>query len=85
MNRRPARELVGAEMASWVVYVSVFAGWIYLAGFNYWWGPEKDYVWTACLIVGAVVVILVAKWVQTARKEKPKRVLYEQKKSERGR
>jgi hypothetical protein len=79
---RPARELVGAEMASWVVYVSVFAGWLYLAGFNYWWAPEKDSHWTAWFIVIAVVVILISKWERTAWKEKQKRNLFEQEKRE---
>jgi hypothetical protein len=45
-GRARGRELVGAEMASWVVYVSVFAGWLYVAGVGRrWWDhPWAKYI-----------------------------------------
>ena len=59
-DRRPGPlgELVGAEMASWVVYVSVFAGWFYVAGVGgKWW----EHTWAKYILVGGVVVVLLLR------------------------
>jgi peroxiredoxin Q/BCP len=71
-DRRPGswRELVGAEMASWVVYVSVFAGWLYVAGVGRrWW----DHPWAKYILLATVVVILVLRWSTIPPRERHKR------------
>ena len=71
-DRRPGscRELVGAEMASWVVYVSVFAGWLYVAGVSRrWW----DHPWAKYILVTAVAAVLLLRWATIAPRERHKR------------
>ena len=47
------KRFLEAEMASWVVYVSVFAGWVYVAGVNGWW----SHVWPGFIVIGAVMIL----------------------------
>src|ERR1017187_9663324 len=71
-DRRPGalRELVGAEMASWVVYVSVFAGWLYVAGLGRrWW----DHAWATYILVAVVVAVLLLRWATIAPRKRRKR------------
>ena len=74
---RPLRGLVGAEMASWVVYFSVFGGWLYLAGSNGWWHHVP-----ATLIVIVAAVALLVKSVFVVREEKKRRKRIEERKEE---
>jgi hypothetical protein len=54
---RPLHGLVGAEMASWIVYFSVFGGWLYLA----LWGLARNKEWhiplTPIVIAGVFALI----------------------------
>lgn len=47
------QRLIEAEMASWIVYVSVLAGWLYIAGVNRWW----HYVPPWLIIVVAAIIL----------------------------
>jgi hypothetical protein len=51
----PLRGPLAVEGASWVVYVSVFVGWLYLAGVNSWWDDGLQWIPPAC---GALLLIL---------------------------
>jgi hypothetical protein len=50
----PLRGPLAVEGASWVVYVSVFVGWLYLAGVNSWWDGGLQWIPPAC---GAFLLI----------------------------
>ncbi len=67
-RKRPLFGLVGAEMASWVVYFSVFGGWLYLAGSNGWWNHVPAY-----FIVVVAASVLVVKFLFVIGKEKERR------------
>jgi hypothetical protein len=41
---QPLRGPLAVEGASWVVYMSVFVGWLYLAGVNSWWDSGLQWI-----------------------------------------
>jgi hypothetical protein len=47
--------LIGAEMASWIVYLSVLGGWLYVAGASKWW----QHVPSWCIVVTVAFILLV--------------------------
>jgi hypothetical protein len=49
---------VGAEGASWVVYLAILAGWAYVAGLGYGWWRRVSAAW----LVLAYAAVLAAKW-----------------------
>jgi hypothetical protein len=48
--------LIGAEMASWIVYLSVLGGWLYVAGVSKWWHHVSPWY-----LVGTVALILLVR------------------------
>jgi hypothetical protein len=73
-NRNLLHRIIEVEMASWVVYLSVLAGWVYIAGARGWWdhtSPEyfANPIWIAGIAAGIVLVkwiyaIFIERWVQ---------------------
>jgi|SRR5215471_2623976 len=55
-KKDPLHLLIAAEMASWIVYLSVLAGWLYVAGTHGWWHHVPPWY-----IVGAVMLILLVR------------------------
>jgi hypothetical protein len=49
----PRQRLIQAELASWVVYLSVLVGWLYVAGAHRWWDRESPW-W----ITGIALILL---------------------------
>lgn len=63
-NHNLLHRIIEVEMASWVVYISVFAGWVYIAGARGWWDHTsseyfKNPIWIAIIAAGIVLV----KWI----------------------
>jgi len=54
-RNKPWQRLLEAEMASWVVYLSVLAGWVYIAGINGWWHHVPS--WIIIITVAAFLSI----------------------------
>ena len=50
--------LVGAEGASWVVYLAILAGWAYVAGLGFGWWRRVPAAWLVLVYAAA----LAAKW-----------------------
>src|SRR5215813_3942828 len=55
-KKDPLHLLIAAEMASWMVYISVLAGWLYVAGAHGWWREVSPWC-----IVGAAALILLLR------------------------
>lgn len=51
----PLHLLIGPGMASWIVYLSVLAGWLYVAGASRWW----QHVPSWCIVVTVAFILLV--------------------------
>jgi hypothetical protein len=68
-DREPnlVQRLFEPEMASWVVYLSVLAGWCYVAGARGWWYRKSPgYIASPTWIVVVVGTVLLAKWLTVA-------------------
>lgn len=64
-DRRPnfVQRIFEPEMASWVVYLSVLAGWCYLAGARGWWDHTSPrYIASPIYIIGVTGIVLLIKW-----------------------
>jgi hypothetical protein len=55
-EKDPLHLLIAAEMASWIVYLSVLAGWLYVAGAPKWWHHVSPWY-----LVGTVALILLVR------------------------
>ena len=63
-NHNVLHRAIEVEMASWVVYLSVLAGWIYIAGSRGWWDrTSPGYFTNPIWIAGIVVGIVLMKWI----------------------
>lgn len=62
-NHNMLHRIIEVEMASWVIYLSVLAGWVYIAGARGWWDhTSPEYFTNPIWIAGIAGVILVVKW-----------------------
>ena len=57
-NRNLLHKVIEIEIASWIVYLSVLAGWVYIAGVGGGWWHHTSPI----LIVWLTGIIVVAKW-----------------------
>jgi hypothetical protein len=60
---------VGAEGASWVVYLAILAGWAYVAGLGWGWWRQVPAGW----LVLAYAAVLTAKWLLPAGRARRQR------------
>jgi hypothetical protein len=68
-DRKPnlVQRLFEPEMASWVVYLSVLAGWFYVAGARGWWDHTSPrYIGSPTWIIVVVGGVLLVKWLTVA-------------------
>jgi hypothetical protein len=56
--RAPLGGFIGAEGASWVVYLAILTSWLYVAGLGYDWWHWIPAVWLVVLYL----VVLAARW-----------------------
>jgi hypothetical protein len=70
----PRQRLIQAEIASWVVYLSVLVGWLYIAGAHRRW--DRAWPWwisviALCLLARALAIACPNWW----RKENLKKIV----------
>jgi hypothetical protein len=54
-KKDPLHLLIAAEMASWIVYLSVLAGWLYVAGAHGWWHHVSPWY----IVISVTLILLV--------------------------
>lgn len=80
-DRNLLHKVIEVEMASWIVYLSVIAGWIYVAGVGgQWWRYKSSNPFEGpVLIIIITVAIVLTKWIYSVfvedRVREKKRVL----------
>jgi hypothetical protein len=60
---------IGAEGASWTIYLAILVGWAYIAGLGFGWWRRVPAGWLAL----AYAVALAAKWLLPGGRVRPRR------------